>query len=58
MLQGVEAQRGDRRGFRGVINAKHPALEAGLVVVRISQVVGVLGDRGRQRDFSTASSSP
>jgi len=43
MLQGVQTERGQRTGRRRVVDAKDPALYAGLVIVGVSQVVGVLG---------------
>ena len=43
MLQGVQAEGGDRAGLRRVIDAEDPAFQPGLVIVGVSQIVGVLG---------------
>jgi len=43
MLQGVQTERRDRAGLRRVENAEDPAFQPGLVIVGITQVVGVLG---------------
>ena len=58
MLQGVQAERDQGRGLRRVIDAEDPAIQPGLVIVGITQIVGVLGGWRCQCDFSTASSRP
>jgi hypothetical protein len=44
VLQRVQAKRRVGRRFGCVIDAEDPAFQAGRIVVRVAQVVGILGD--------------